>query len=378
MSSSESFKRLPKKRKFDLSDFEIPNADSTHPKVSLTSSPADKPEIATPQRYPPPSFQDKQLTTAPEVQKDGRESNGAPSAITENPIIINRNGNQHGNHDNRHSPPQFHTSSSSSTHPVELRNIIPTQHHNMSGSINHTGNMSSHAAVIVSSPSRHSLIITESQGLASKALINPQLDTHLSMGQGGGSLLTSGGNYSPSVTPQQQQQPSIAHHESKAVVYAAYGSNPNRNIHISPVYSNSGGSRDASPLSSYSINSHQYPVSQQTEQPMDLGRRSNSSGQNPAGDPSYSSLGTTHNMTQHQQPPTTTIINYRSRSPSPSYRIQQHHLHKTSDSVQQSTQRTVQHGPPQASLSTSHHQQYSTYRGIVQPSKVVFLFVNFF
>ncbi|XP_021963990.1 mucin-4 isoform X2 [Folsomia candida] len=418
VSSNESFKlRLPKKRKFDLSDFETPSLPECN-KITVTSTP-EKPDIATPHNFNSQShlnsssvsFYDNQTTAAAGVEVQDGSNTGAPTSAIIMPsdsIINNPNGNSvsghhhhhhhhQRNHDNRHSPPQpsFQTSSTVPTiHPADMRNILPQQqqqqhHHSHSSSMHSIQNMSSiqqhtsHSnSHIVSSPSRHpshTLSIPELQGLASKALINPQLDTHLgqltptTVGGGGGTMLKPGGNYSPSVQPSSESSSN-----NKAVVYGAYGSNPNRgNVHMSPIYSNTGSSRDASPLSSsYSINQqqHQYPSSSQSEQPMDLGCRSTNQQAAHLGhssEPLYSTSMT--HMTQHQQQ--TTIVNYTSRSPSPSYRIQHQHQNHNKPSGSDPSSQSAHNRSTQSSVNTSqsshHQQQYpASYRGIVQSSKV--------
>jgi hypothetical protein len=386
VSSNESFKRLPKKRKFDLSDFETPESN----KISVTSNNSDiinsPPSFSS--SHSTSNFHDKLVVVE---SQDSRESNGAPPAIKDS--ISSHNGNvsvHQRNHDNllSSSPQQQQQHQfqiSGPALPADMRNIISPQHHGPpmhiqnTSSLHNSGNIShstSHAAVIVTSSNRHShsLSIPESQGLASKALINPQLDTHISLGHLNtnvtATILKSGGNYSPSVQQQQPSTPSTAAHEQKTVVYTNYGpTNSNRNVLHSPIYSNTG-SHDVPPLSVYSINQHQYRSSQ-SEQPMDLGCRSTNQSQSQQSH-SDSHYSTMTQMSQHQQ---TTIVNYRSRSPSPSYRIQQQH-HKPNEPVQvqpphRNLQSTLSSGQTASQSQTSHHQQqYPGYRGIVQPSKV--------
>jgi len=464
--SVDSFKRLPKKRKFDLSDFEtpeppkVPNVGSGPTTQSCLSSTEQEASTSAINTSSSPFTNASGIIISNLSSSSSASSSPAPRPPSASQITGERrpsyevlqSHHQH-NHSNHLSSinriEQIHYVPSTSPG-AQQQQISHTQHNNFVGIVGLNKVSNIHAPVIVTSSShlplqnsvsqsqqqqQHHVVplsIPESQGLASKALINPQLDTHISLsvlkspGGGGGSAYSSpygrptGGNLHSSYSPQQ-------HHQHTP---------PPPTSVYSGVYHQQ---TQQQQLQQQQSHHHHHQLAQSSEQPIDLGCRSNPSSRPPSqgssidrihsgGPPGVSgssvieghysnAITPQHQQHQHQQHQqqsiTPNIVTYRSRSPSPynnsvtnnsssSKMISKHNIindpvqsfnihhgpHNAPALQQQQQRQMLSHSQQQqlnssSSSSNSNHnhqsqqqQQYSSYRNnLPPPAKVIIIII---
>ncbi|ODM91783.1 Protein capicua [Orchesella cincta] len=413
-SSSESFKRLPKKRKFDLSDFEAQESEKNILPVTTASAIITTASVLTYGSSSPnvpttsPVTSGINLVDAVSPRQNVSIISSLPSscqsAIVQNhrhvnaihsTVFVSQSLRESGE---LRSPENIHHIKSSPASNLVLSSqsssSIPVRSISQPVIVTSSPGLNSH-------PSHHSTnssnIISDSFNLPSKAMLSshPYDRPSPSPISVNPHVIKSPTNYSSSSHNSQQSQglsmPNMSSRDQvqETVVYTHYGPNQNRAVVTQQpsMYKASGTSPSVtiSPPNSVLAISRQDPSphvhSQSDHQPIDLGCRSSSSRigvhhsrslsptQQQQHLQSQQQSGATHShygaISQPQQQQQS-VVNYRSRTPSPSrYRVQQmHSIHP--DQIQSS--RNVHLSPSPQGQPTG---QYTTsaFRHHLSPTK---------
>ncbi|CAL8111280.1 unnamed protein product [Orchesella dallaii] len=408
-SSSESFKRLPKKRKFDLSDFEAQESE----KNVLPVTTASAIPTATVLTYGASSPSQNVPTSSPIasginlVDTESRQNvsiiSSLPSSTCQSTIVQNHR------HVNAIHSTVFVTQSLRDSgelrSPENIHHIVKPASNLVLSSQSSSSipvRSISQPVIVTSSPglnshpshhSTNSSVVSDSFNLPSKAMLtsHPYDRPSPSSISVNPHVIKSPTNYSSSPHNSQQSQgislPNMSSRDQtqETVVYAHYGPNQNRAVVAQQpsMYKASGTSPSVtiSPPNSVLAITRQDPSphvhSQSDQQPMDLGCRSSSSRigvhhsrslSPPQHCQSQQQSGSHSHYGAISQPQQQSVVNYRSRTPSPSrYRVQQiHSIHP--DQIQSSRNVHLSSSPQGAGQATG---QYATsaFRHHLSPNK---------